>query len=611
MMRWIVSCAVVFFACSSECTQVELKQHKSRIGETLTPTNALFSRHIYEKDEKGVEVERQTTARTMLMFLDDSEYGAKNLGVITQGLLTALLEKPCILLLSRSLLHNIFFNHAQSKNKLIQQVMKQFDSGEWLIKIPLKSDALLIMIPQSYIVEKAAAQGFTATTVEDLTKETDFNLDRLLGLHVSTMRDLEKDTWKSKMQSSSYTREAFAALISTSENSPFVPYKEYLGQTIRKTLEEIADIKQTGHIQTRNELPQWDIYLTGHGSRNYKSICGLQDITFKNFLTFLNAKIVTKIFIYESCQASGINRVTAYDEIGKNVGTTYPFPIIAVGIGEANTYSDTYSNIRISYQQFVQLAESSDVFVRDDPKTIKYTPAVPYSTLLRTLIDGFKLFMKSKMEVFTIDAQSVISSFPFIRFPNRPLFLPLMPMLEITQLFVDGRDAYQPFNVREFIQKNIDPQLALPASEIAKDRSFFIILDAQYIPFEVRFITKETNPFFIISTLTGDTMATSMHVFDQMYFDEGIPRFVNIFEHITYAQDKIFYVKKLTLANGIEYFDVIVHIVKNEDPNVFVTSKDNKKYRVSFPLINFKKAADYLKEYERAINIIKDLERML
>jgi len=538
----------------------------------------------------------------MLIFLDDSEDKKEALGAITESVLVALIQKPCILLISRSLLRNIFHHLARSKNKLVQQVMKQFDPKEWLTKIPLKgklSNEFVLMIPKSYVVESALVRGFKSTVFEDLMQEKDFNIDKLLGLHLSRMGDLIS-VWRTKIRATEgiiSTKKSFAELLSES-HAFFVAAHEY------------KDDK-------RNALPQWNIYMTGHGSAKHHEIGGISNDTFKKLLNFLNSKIITKMFIYESCEASGVNRVQVYDEISKNFGATYPFPIIAIGISESTVEFKPH----MSYKEFTQLAELSDAAV-NSTESMTYARPVAYYELLRAVIYGFDAFMKGKMETEKLDAGLFISNFSFIRFPQRSIFLPLMPMCEITQLMADTRDVHKPLDLREFIQKNIDPQLALPASEISKDRAFFTILDAQYVPFNIIVTTQGTegakNPFFIISTLTGNTLETSMHIFDQhIYFDGPIWDFGDIFNHLEYAQDKTFYIERLTTkvddgddGNDLETSHVIIHIPKGRGKTkiFYTTVKSDQKYSLKIPLVETpqKLTDNYLEDYERAITLLRD-----
>jgi hypothetical protein len=584
MIIYFFSVIMLLLSNSLESTQADIKKSKGGIGATLTPMNALFPRDIYVKDKHGNEIKKKSVARTLLIFLDDDEDDTQFIGAITDDAMVALRQKPCPLLISGTLLHNIFSNNArnnasEARNKEMQsfvdEIVKQFDPQDWIIKIPLQFNdweyALVLLIPKIYIIEKAKEQGFKAAIFNDLIKEKDFDLDKVLGLRITNMHSIDdsQEAWHKRFNRALDlipTEDAFGELITNSDNNPFVPYKQYLDQAIGKKVETLTNIKQE---EERSLLPQWNILITGHGGASAKVLGGISNETFKEFLNFLNTKITTKIFIYISCYASGSNRIEVYNEASKNVNAIYPFPIIAVGIGEVQISASSFTK---SYREFARLAEKADSYPT-------------YIELLRTLMYDFDLFMREKMEVRLvqkkgISLENVISNFSLIRFPNRTTFVPLMPMLDITPLMADTRDINKPLDVRNFIQTNIDPQMALQPHGISRNRDFFVLLSAQYIPFDVILTlyskSGAKNRFFIISTLVGETYRTSIHVFDNKIISDAtnLNDFFSMFYHVTYAKDKIFYIKKLETPIQ-KYFDVIIHIsAKPKTINVFYSWKN-------------------------------------
>lgn len=610
--------------------------------EPLASTNALFSRHIYEKDEKGNEVERETVARTLLIFLDDSERFEREemevtgIQAVTKAAMAALIQKPCPILISGALLYNIFNDQ---NNKVKGDFVKQFDSQEWLIKLPFLDEdhynkPLFLMIPKSYIVEKAAQQGYKSKKFDDFMKEIsaisenrNFYIDKFLGLRISSMVNIVnlKDGLskyvnnfpKGSFATLGSSEWAFAALIATT------PQKSTVIQTKRGVYQFfIAPFEYKNDIN--NVLPQWNIYIKGHGHKGI--ICGVKNEIFSNFLDVLNAKIITKFLVYESCYSVG-NRAQVYGEETKYISSLYYFPIIALGIGDSAVANSVVLSYRyffwgalyvqgISFEKFTRLAEMSN--------SMGYPP-IQYHELLRTVSYYFDQFMQHKMALRGDlgSAAAIVSSFASIRFPNSHTFFQLLPMFTITQRMVDARNQNQALDVREFIQKNIEPQFTMPQSDLSKNRSFFIVLDAQYISFDCIITTNSgANNFFIISTLTGDYIPHSLHIFDKtVYFDDGLSSFFNMFNKVAYRTMRIFYIKNLIVRDQVwvgdqlidessEYSDVIVYVhpfskgeIKME---VFYTSRDGKKYSEKSSERPIEITHDYLKIYAESVDSLRN-----
>lgn len=330
--------------------------------------------HAAEIKEAASKMPAENT-RTLLIFLDDSE---QNIGPISSALLTALQQKSAPILASSHLFLNIFVQKpslvelaakdpednklkqyidivmkyltehipyrkeltAQQKADIVQGLNKTvgkapfvpsrsgnpelyaavvkemlyFESSEWIIKsIPSLTDCdYVLLVPRDYLpslMEKATSIKMPSPT-DPLTDD-----ELLLGLkidHFETM--LAGPFSKGNLLESKDPIARFMAVI----NSLFVTRAEY--------------------AQWKKPAPNWVIFLNGHGGFN-RTIATLSFNQFEQLLNFLNSKINTKLFVYESCYAAGKNAQEIYKESMRGVGATYPFPIVTLALTDDVTYS--------------------------------------------------------------------------------------------------------------------------------------------------------------------------------------------------------------------------------------------------------------------------------
>jgi hypothetical protein len=519
-----------------------------KIQDPLTPNNALLPRYIYVKDKIGTEIQLKTVARTLLVFLDTTEFGA-GAGAVASQLVEALSSQPCPILVSHALLCTIFSSYAQ-KNHIVEKGKKSFNINEWLIKSaianrydPEKSE-LFLLIPKSYILRKVQEErGIKASFTELIIKEN-FNLDKFLGLKLSSMVTIDdtREQWDKRFKLASENLTAHFELLI--EDKP-----PRVGKKKKKREQRLFVSQQSYNNDTENILPQWNIYMTGHGETKTEysvpTIVGIKPEVFNKWLNTINNQIVTKFLMYTSCYATGFNHQRIYNELSNGIGDAYPFPIVAVGIVE----TAVAQNLLVDYKKFVELAESEK--------------PVAYLILLQTLLNGITVFFENKMNITNEDviAAFVVRNLPLIRLPNRPVFLPLIPVFEFTQLMADTHSVEKPLDIRAFIKKNIDPQVVIKSP--STNRAFIVILDAQYIPCDIVITTEYgKNSFLILSSLSTPRI---MHVFDrEVFFDSTLDDFFKMFQYPLYGERKIFYIRRLTLkdSKGLlnRYQDVIIYM---------------------------------------------------
>lgn len=99
----------------------------------------------------------------------------------------------------------------------------------------------------------------------------------------------------------------------------------------------------------------WNIVLFGHGGPGLGAhtarVAGIPFTEFKKLLSFMEQKISTNIFLYQTCYAGSRWLLKSYES--NNKSDTYSFPIILTGISEAPVYSSTGTSLTV-YQSFFQ-----------------------------------------------------------------------------------------------------------------------------------------------------------------------------------------------------------------------------------------------------------------
>jgi len=180
--------------------------------------------------------------------------------------------------------------------------------NDWIILQPI--DSLCFLIPKNYkLFEKSPT--LQAYIPKKLTAESPLTeLELALGIKLDHMQPLTPETLNIHQKNSQYMQD-FINLLNN--GNIFITKVEYAAINKQKR----------DHL-----LPQWAIYSTGHGTTN-QLISGLEISQFKKLLQFLDTKIWTKFFFYNTCYGAGVNAEIIYEDIKKPLSSqTYPFIIV-------------------------------------------------------------------------------------------------------------------------------------------------------------------------------------------------------------------------------------------------------------------------------------------
>lgn len=274
--------------------------------------------------------------RPIYMFFDESEYQREDaFGAMSYTLFAAMYQQAGPILTSSSLLTNIFFEQGAflgiprmgNKNlsdqsekhppgdpegkKIRRKIMLkilQFNDNDWVIK--RVNDSLSLLLPVTYLkqlkIDSNAAKKSNSVAVTDLELH--------LGLKIEHMETIKlKDITYAQQTSANYVPRAFYNKKSK-KSDVFCLYSDY--------------------AKTKISAPMWSICIHGHGQIE-ESIVGMDISYFQRVLNFLNRFIKTRVLLYRSCFASGINNELIFKDTQAALERIYNFPIISQTIIDA------------------------------------------------------------------------------------------------------------------------------------------------------------------------------------------------------------------------------------------------------------------------------------
>lgn len=269
--------------------------------------------------------------RTVLIFLDDSEFAAKEIGPITSGFLYAFDQQASSIIVSASILTNVLSAGFGFSGLLSYVVdLKKRLTNDWVVK--KINETLYLLIPKKYL----STLNIDAKEVEKYTEEEALTVtEQELGFkvnHMETVRDFKS----------------------------IIPQRE----TVFISMLEAIFVSNDEYDATGNlKKPQWFIYIDGHGLLGL-DIAGMPLREFELFLNFIKKNLKVKLLYYQSCYGAGINSDRILKNFTGTVYKSYPFPIIISGLTDAITYGriariniSKYGNLALakfpSYSEFV------------------------------------------------------------------------------------------------------------------------------------------------------------------------------------------------------------------------------------------------------------------
>ena len=490
----------------------------------------------------------------LLIFLDDSESdtssGQYKIGFASNGFLGAFLEEAGPITVSASILDNVkeyqkpkeqdpalLVERYNDINKLFTIDMDDDSAKEiksiilaaisfnktttqaWVIK--KINDALYLLLPKSYLqnknVSETEVQSFISAEDKTIT-----SVEQQLGLKVNHMETVEDiDTIKKPLPEPPFTTYFMPALWDN----------EYQTSSIFVTNHEYYRYKN-------NTIPLWSILIQGHGTVG-GLIVGLWLEDFKQFLSFLERAIHTKLLCYVSCYAAGINHKILYGDVQSRIDKTYPFAIITQAVTDAAIASPL---IRVSAMQDKLQASS----------------AIPYKDFLLKAMTS-EIIIAHEMNILRF-----IQRLPQIKFPGLPWFSVLDEQEWCSIGSILAKTRTEPLDIETFFARQGKPA-----------HPYAILLYAQDIPFELIINTKLEAPVSglpptMVSMIPGNAIhrikkiSSTAHNIDELLF--SFSRIRMLVPEKIFIIDEVVGLVTVTDESGqtekkpMSMYDVVIHL---------------------------------------------------
>lgn len=304
----------------------------------------------------------------------------------------------------------------------------------------------------------------------------------------------------------------------------------------------------TSQILQELILPEWNIYLVGHGTypkSTFKpffsddkeniapssdkqlvayekgKIAGLKTEEFAQLLDFFNNQVSINLLFYNTCFAGSINTKIPY--LTNDIKKIFNYMIIS---------GATSSTITIS--GFIKI-EDNKIDLRDALKFRKFFEGIELGLDLATTTNYVAQFYKDK---------KIINQFniPLVRYPNTDKFIP------VNLSFVKGPKSVH--KVQEFTRTRAN---SISNEQAKKPGSYFdittqevLLLSTPYANFSIKitdempyFINLKDKSFIKEITIQNDTINLLEEIFEKM-----------VRKYATKKDQKVLFINKLTIDNA-------------------------------------------------------------
>jgi len=530
----------------------------------LTNSYAMFS---IDESSSATEPQKESENinRVLFIFLDDSEYRGSTYGAIMGTFLNAFLSQAGPIIVSASILNNIKNWQKLSKT----DIQKLYDEGfedldlvskemknivlstvfsvstiqeafqSWIIKEI--NSSLYLLMPKSYLKTIGIdEQSVQLTTSKDQITE----IEQMLGLKVNHMRTISSidhiTSW--------YSRQRILSTIF--EN--FGRHRHYFMQSIWDDYKKTSAVFVTrnNYFDLKNKkIPSWSIYLTGHG--NIRSlVADLALIDFKEFLSFLETKINTKLLYYATCYGAGTNNQLIYKDAEEAIEKTYSYTIITEAL--TDDVVTAFNEVTVGFESLapVLTIQRNQFYNRFAQETMKDVPDY------HNFINARKIKSKNLLSTKT----------PQIKYPGLPWFsiIDNDSIVSIGSILAKNRTA--PLDIEKFFQR-----------KGKKNNDILgILLYAKDVPFEIviNFINSTNNLPEIISMLPGDQTHHIKKISTTNWQFAVLNSFIKISD---IGVKKIFIIDQLSGKDGI-ITNVVIQLIPGKDAVAYWT-KDSHVFK--------------------------------
>jgi hypothetical protein len=289
-----------------------------------------------------------------------------------------------------------------------------------------------------------------------------------------------------------------------------------------------------------HHMKQWIIFAGGHGSAG-TAVAGLDMKIYRDFLYFLETKVLTRFLIVNSCYSTGLSSEIAFQDTNTSLQRTFSFPVVTSSL--PNNMSTGGVLIPPAW------------VVDEQSKLVRPLLAHSCEKLREIISDTTNIKYLELVDCF-IDRHA-FNNFAFVRYSGRERFIPLWFAIEISDVLAKTRT--KPLNIMEFARQKAPQVFESPkiyTSKIMSELDYLIVfLNARYIPFTLD-LTTITMPIIMTSQIPDDTI----HVISEIIIKDNdlfnliltphSPYILSLYiEKITSKQDKLL---------SLLFYDVII-----------------------------------------------------
>lgn len=281
-----------------------------------------------------------TAEQSLLIFLDTpghvlSDEGGMN---VAHQTLTAIVQQAAPVLIAQDVWNHIIKRQQRFEKGLAlegsveQQINLLYQTTNQMIKQGIDKETLNQTLDRSWYKENFPQ---LADLSDDLLKKVMFDffcyVSRPMLNHFSWYR--VQDSFLLGLPHHAHHGFLNTSLQKLSSDECAQQFFNNRKVTLLQVLENLLDI-QAGC--------RWNFYMTGHGHRkddqhNQAIISGLSIHQFRDFLLWINSKIVTNLLVYSSCYSAGTHLVEPYQQDGKPLKLHYP--VIVTCLTDSPTYT--------------------------------------------------------------------------------------------------------------------------------------------------------------------------------------------------------------------------------------------------------------------------------
>lgn len=495
----------------TDATQAGYKELKDKISQALKDEHIKLEQAQKNPSYKPL-YERESYAyapRALLIYLDHSEtesqksdYGIAT-GVTTLYLSKAIREEAGPIIAST---HTLWLLRKEQERVILSKKEKLDTS--WILK--QISHCLVLLVPKNYLTSINIDPADVKKS--DTTEITQTEL--MLGIKVNHMKtvtfdNLTKD--KPEIQDLTYDFISFF----TGRNTIFCLRSDY----------------ENHKKKWSSYLPMWSLFMQGHGGSD--QIVGIKLDSFALVLDFLDTRINTRLLVYSSCYAAGINAKRIYYYSESAIQKTYSFPIITGALTDATTISVVSDTKPKALVQELMKPVS-------DP--LNYEKIVSYFKPIQRDPENTALIKIPGLEWFSvIDIHKDV--------------------VQIGSILAETR-SNRPLDIVKFFHR--DPRI--------------LLLYAQDIPFEL--IINSKNLKSIVSMIPGNII----HTIEKITSSSDLGSVLDWFMYIdSLSTTKIFYIKSINKPDGTvlakevvicnnyaEYYSARFALFKKDDGKLYV-----------------------------------------